>query len=111
MFLQKNQLDTQKKVRLQVWPRLIRMIENQENLLFVDEAVYSSTQIAQKVWAPRGLESPMVARNKISFKAVAVVAAMDIRGKVVAVHMKEKSIKKADFLDFLKLLRESVTDT
>ena len=86
------------------------MIENQENLLFVDEAVYSSTQIAQKVWAPRGLESPMVARNKISFKAVAVVAAMDIRGKVVAVHMKEKSIKKADFLDFLSLLRESVKD-
>ena len=43
----------------------------------------------------------MVARNKISFAAVAVVAAMDIRGKVVAVHLKEKSIKKADFLDFL----------
>ena len=52
----------------------------------------------------------MVARNKISFAAVAVVAAMDIRGKVVAVHLKEKSIKKVDFLDFLKMLRESVTD-
>ena len=46
MMLQKNQLDKQRKERLDTWPRLVQMIENQENLLFVDEAVYSSTQIA-----------------------------------------------------------------
>ena len=52
----------------------------------------------------------MIARNKISFAAVAVVAAMDIRGKIVAVYLNEKSIKKEHFLEFLVLLRESVKD-
>ena len=55
------------------------MIQKKENLLVVDEAVLSSAQIAQNVWAQRGSESPMVARNKVLFKAVAVVATIDIR--------------------------------
>ena len=40
----------------------------------------------------------LVTRKKLGFKEIAVVAGIDIRGKVVAIKMREKSIFTPDFM-------------
>ena len=85
---------------------IIRSIELQHNVFFVDEAVFSaSTASAFKVWSKKG-GGPFKARNKLRCEAVAVVGAIDIKGNVVALLTRQKSIKKADFLIFLELLHQ-----
>jgi transposase len=41
----------------------------------------------------------------LRFGAVAVIAAINLEGKVVALKVKDFSIKKQDVIDFLKMLR------
>ena len=81
---------------------MVKTIENQSKIYFADEAVFSSKQSSVKVWAKKGEISPFVARNKISFEAVAVVSAIDVYGKVTAVLTNPKSIRTDSFLEFLK---------
>jgi hypothetical protein len=40
----------------------------------------------------------LVDKKKLGFKAIAVVAGIDIRGKVVAITLREKSICTPDFM-------------
>ncbi len=58
-----------------------------------------------KVWWNKGAEPPTVFRNALSFPAIAVVAAIDINGKLISYLIKEFSIKKPDFIQFLKLTK------
>ena len=44
-------------------------------------------------------------KAKISFKCIAVVTAIDIQGRVVALLQRDLSIKTSDFVDFLRALR------
>ena len=44
-------------------------------------------------------------KAKIGFKCVAVVGAIDVQGRVVALLQRDLSIKKTDFVDFLRSLR------
>ena len=44
-------------------------------------------------------------KAKISFKCIAVVAATDVQGRVVALLQRDMSIKTSDFVDFLRALR------
>ena len=47
----------------------------------------------------------LVDKKKLGFKAIAVVAGIDIKGDVVAITMRDKSICSADFIKFLDELR------
>ena len=44
-------------------------------------------------------------KAKIGFKCVAVVGAIDVQGRVVALLQRDLSIKTTDFVDFLRSLR------
>ena len=44
----------------------------------------------------------MIPKKKLSFKAIAVAAAVDLSGKVVAYHIVDGSIDRYSFVDFLK---------
>ena len=46
-----------------------------------------------------------VDKAKIGFKCIAVVAAIDIQGRVVTLLQRDLSIKTSDFVDFLRALR------
>ena len=43
-------------------------------------------------------------KKKASFPCIAVIAAIDCQGKVVKYHLQEKSIKRPEFVKFLKVL-------
>lgn len=71
-------------------------------MLFMDEAVFTSNQVNPKIWYIRQKSPVMISKKKLSFKAIAVAAAVDVDGKLVAYLIKDKSIDKFAFVDFLK---------
>ena len=97
-----------KKCKLSVLPQVIKLIENQSRIVFVDEAMFTSGQIRARYWAKAGDESLNVEKLKIGFKEVAVVGAIDLSGRVVALLTREKSIATDDFVAFLKKLKQSM---
>ena len=71
----------------------------------MDEAVYSQKQSDRRVWARPG---EAVYRNKVGFRAVAVVAAVDVDGAVPYTLMREGAIDQDAFIDFLEGLRDRI---
>lgn len=92
------------RAKLQVFPRVIKLIKNDANIVFVDEAVFTSNQVRARYWAKAGRQPLEVPKAKLGFKAVAVVAALDLRGKVVSLITREKSIDTEAFLEFMNKL-------
>ena len=80
---------------------MIRLIEQRANIVFVDEACFTSNQIRARYWAKAGDASLKIDKEKIAFKCIAVVAAIDVQGRVVALLQRDLSIKTSDFVDFL----------
>ena len=87
-------------------PIIIRLIETRKNIVFVDEAVFTSGQLCARYWARSGDEPFEVLKHRLGFEAVAVVAAINLKGQVVAMLIQRQSIKTADFLEFLDKLAE-----
>ena len=86
-------------------PLIIKLIEQQSpNLVFIDEAVFSSKSMVQRYWAKAGPQLS-ITKKQLSFTAVAVVAAINIKGQVVALHSAESSICTEDFIVFLNQMR------
>ena len=85
------------KSKREVLPRVIKLIEKHQNIVFVDEAVLTSGQIQARYWAKSGDTSLKIEKKKLGFKAIAVVAAINIQGRVVALLIKDKSIITSDF--------------
>ena len=77
------------------------MYNEKANLIFIDEAVFSSKQVRSKCWAKSGGMPLLVDKKKLGLKAIAVVAGIDIKGEVVAITMRDKSICTLDFIKFL----------
>ena len=63
--------------------------------------MFSSKQVRSKCWAKSGGIPFLVDKKKLGFKAIAVVAGIDIKGEVVAITMRDKSIWTPDFIKFL----------
>lgn len=82
------------------------MIEQRKNIVFVDEAVFSKGQLRARYWSRAGAKGLVVDKEKLGFKAIAVVAAINLTGHVVALLAKEKSIVTGDFLEFLGKLNK-----
>ena len=53
----------------------------------MDEAVFTSGQIRPKIWFVPQNKPVFVQKKKIGFKAIAVAAAIDCRGEVIAWHI------------------------
>jgi hypothetical protein len=84
---------------------VIRLIEQRENIVFVDEACFTSNQIRARYWAKAGDASLKIDKAKIGFKCIAVVGAINVQGRVVALLQRDLSIKTSDFVEFLRVLR------
>ena len=80
--------------RLQKLPGILRKIDNNETIYYLDEAVFTVNQLKTRVWYPmRKAENNKLVKAKLSFRAVAAVAAIDKDGKIVALAMRYKSIR------------------
>jgi hypothetical protein len=80
---------------------MIALMERRENVLFLDEAMYTTNQsLPSHVWWPQGSQ-PGVAVNKLSFPAIAIIAAINMDGEIVAMKLKQKSFLKEDIKAFL----------
>ena len=81
-------------------PTVIELIEKRKNIVFVDEAVFTSGQLCARYWAARSGNQPFeVLKHKLGFKAVAVVAGINLNG--VAMLTQKRSINAIDFQAFL----------
>ncbi len=63
---------------------MIRLIEQRANIVFVDEACLRSNQIKARYWAKAGDASLKIDKAKIGFKCIAVVRAINVQGRVLA---------------------------
>ena len=79
-------------------PLVIRLIETRKNIVFVDEAVFTSGQLCARYWARSGDHTFEVLKHKLGFEAVTVVAVINLKGQVVAILIQRQSIKTADSL-------------
>ena len=67
----------------------------------MDEAVFTSNQVRATAWSLPGVNNSTIPKAKLSFKAVAVVAAVDTNGEVIGVTLNPKSIRAESFREFL----------
>ena len=88
------QLRNQRESRMRCFPRILGLCAEQgkAKVLFMDEAVFTTNQVKPTIWFGRQKEPLMIEKKKLSFKAIAVAAATDRHGKVVAYISRPKSI-------------------
>ena len=67
----------------------------------MDEAVFSSGQVSPKVWFCPQKTPVMIPRKKLSFKAIAVAAAIDMDGAVSGIEVVDEAIDSTAYLRFL----------
>ena len=66
--------------------------------------MFTSKSMVQRYWAKAGPQLS-ITKKQLGFTAVAVVAAIKIKGQVVALHSAESSICTEDFIVFLNQMR------
>ena len=67
----------------------------------MDEAVFTSSQISTKSWFLPQSKPILIPRKKLGFKAIAVAAAINMDGNLVALHVVDHSINAYSFAEFL----------
>lgn len=80
---------------------MIDAIQGGKRVLFMDEAVFTANQVSPKVWFSPQKQPVMLEKKKLAFKAIAVAAAIDTEGNVVAAHIVDGAINGDEFLIFL----------
>ena len=88
--------------------RVLEAYERREHLFFMDESVFSCGQVAPKIWFTPQPGHVFVPRKKLGFKAIAVAAAMNVRGEIVAWHIQDHSIDTEAFMEFLRHLKDHI---
>ncbi len=86
-------------------PKIIRLIKHRVNIVFVDEACFKSNQIRARYRVKAGDASLKIDKAKIGFKNVALVGAIYVKRRIVALLQRNLLIKTTDFVDFLRSLR------
>ena len=79
--------------------RLLEAVERREHVFYMDECVFSSGQVKPKIWFVPQSGPVFLPKKKVGFKAIAVAAAIDSSGRVVA-HLSR------DFMEFLHRLKD-----
>ena len=69
-----------------------------QTLFFVDKTCFTSNQIKARYWAKAGDASLIIDKEKIGFKCIADVGAINVQGIVVALLQRDLSIKTSDFV-------------
>ena len=66
-------------------------IKNKEIVIFADEAVFSAGQVRPKIWYTTG-DPLYIEKKRLAFRAVAVVAGIDMEGNVHGLTVTDGSI-------------------
>ena len=64
----------------------------------MDESVFTSSQVSHKIWFPKTKNQLTLTKKKLSFKAIAVAGAIDMNGKLVALHVVDGAIDTSSFV-------------
>ena len=88
--------------------RCLEAYDKGEHLFFMDEAVFSAGQVQPKIWYLPQKRPVFLPRKKVGFKAIAVAAACNTKGEVVAWHIQDHSIDADAFMMFLRRLKEHI---
>ena len=86
--------------------RLLEAVERREHVFYMDESVFSQGQVKPKIWYHAQSGPVFLPKKKVGFKAIAVAAAIDSSGRVVAHLTRERSIDSTTFMEFLHLLKD-----
>ena len=87
---------------MEAFSRFLGGCAEREIMYSMDEAVFTCAQISPKLWFPKQESEIVIDKKKLTFKAVAVAAAIDSTGAVVAHHIVDGAINKFSFCDFLE---------
>ena len=79
--------------------RLLEAVKRREHVFYMDGCVFSSGQVKPKIWFVPQSGPVFLPKKKVGFKAIAVAAAIDSSGRVVA-HLSR------DFMEFLHRLKD-----
>ena len=74
----------------------------------MDEAVFTCGQVSPKIWYTPQSRPVFLPKKKIGFKAIAVAAAINRQGEVVAYHIQDHSIDTQAFMEFLRRMKEHI---
>ena len=74
----------------------------------MDEAVFTCGQVSPKIWYTPQSRPVFLPKKKIGFKAIAVAAAINRQGEVVAYHIQDHSIDTQAFMEFLRRMKEYI---
>ena len=88
--------------------RLVEAVERREHVFYMDESVFTVGQVKPKIWFLPQSGPVFLPKKKVGFKAIAVAAAIDSDGRVVAHIIRERSIDSRDFMDFLHRLKDHI---
>ena len=92
---------------MRAFQTLTQAIDAKARVLFMDEAVFTSAQVSPKVWFCPEKTPVMIPRKKLSFKAIAVAAAIDMDGAVVGLEVVDDSIDSISYCRFLQKVADS----
>ena len=93
------------KQDLELFPPKFQALNSKQLVVFIDEVLFTKRCLMNKVWAAGGsLMTPREVKT-LAFKAVALVAAMDVHGVVQAQPTADDSINTESFIIFLQVLR------
>ena len=88
--------------------RLLEAVERREHVFYMDESVFTQGQVKPKIWFLPQSGPVFLPKKKVGFKAIAVAAAIDSEGHVVAHLMRERSIDSTAFIQFLHRLKDHI---
>ena len=81
---------------------MLELVKNRDKpVFFIDESMYTVNQTTSSTWWFKGKDPPTVQRNALAFYGISVIAAIDVKGKLVHTHIKQGAVNADDFNEFL----------
>ena len=87
---------------MDAFPKFLEAYEKRELIFYMDESVFSANQVNQKIWFSPQTEPVMIEKKKLGFKAIAVAAAINLQGEVIAWHVRDGAIDSDSYILFLR---------
>ena len=87
---------------MDAFPKFLEAYEKRELIFYMDESVFSANQVNPKIWFSPQTEPVMIEKKKLGFKAIAVAAAINLQGEVIAWHVRDGAIDSDSYILFLK---------
>ena len=87
---------------MDAFPKFLEAYEKRELIFYMDVSVFSANQVNPKIWFTPQTEPVMIEKKKLGFKAIAVAAAINLQGEVIAWHVQDGAIDSDSYILFLR---------